>query len=78
MADYSYAREAEKGGVYESEIPRSGPNSPRDHEYDSSGEYIPKDADAGELALNEAAAGGLGRHLGVFSTTFLMYESAVH
>ena len=26
----------------------------------------------GELALEEDAAGGLGRHLGLFSTTFLM------
>jgi hypothetical protein len=33
---------------------------------------IPKDADAGELTLDETTAGGLGRHLGVFSTTFLM------
>jgi hypothetical protein len=33
---------------------------------------IPKDAEAGELTLDETAAGGLGRHLGVFSTTFLM------
>jgi len=36
-------------------------------------EYIPKDAQAGELSLDETASGGLGRHLGVFSTTFLMY-----
>lgn len=28
---------------------------------------------AGELALEESAAGGLGRHLGLFSTTFLMH-----
>lgn len=34
---------------------------------------IPKDVQAGELDLEESAAGGLGRHLGVFSTTFLMY-----
>jgi hypothetical protein len=33
---------------------------------------IPKNAQAGELDLEESAAGGLGRHLGVFSTTFLM------
>jgi len=39
----------------------------------SSSEYIPKDAQAGELSLDETVAGGLGRHLGVFSTTFLMY-----
>lgn len=37
---------------------------------------IPKDAQAGELTLDETASGGLGRHLGVFSTTFLMYFSA--
>lgn len=36
---------------------------------------IPKDAEAGELTLDETAAGGLGRHLGVFSTTCLMYVS---
>lgn len=39
----------------------------------SSTEFIPKDAQAGELSLDETASGGLGRHLGVFSTTFLMY-----
>ena len=39
----------------------------------SSSEYIPKDAQAGELSLDETASGGLGRHLGLFSTTFLMY-----
>jgi hypothetical protein len=33
---------------------------------------IPKDAEAGEQTLDENAAGGLGRHLGVFSTTFLV------
>lgn len=38
----------------------------------SSPEFIPKDAQAGELTLDETASGGLGRHLGVFSTTFLM------
>jgi hypothetical protein len=27
---------------------------------------------AGELTLQEAAAGGMGRHLGLFSTTLLM------
>lgn len=27
---------------------------------------------AGELTLEEDTAGGMGRHLGVFSTTFLM------
>ena len=31
----------------------------------------------GELTLEEDAAGGLGRHLGLFSTTFLMYESGL-
>jgi hypothetical protein len=30
----------------------------------------------GELSLEEAANGGLGRHLGLFSTTFLMWASA--
>lgn len=29
----------------------------------------------GQLNPEEVAAGGLGRHLGVFSTTFLMYVS---
>ncbi|EPE09823.1 high affinity methionine permease [Ophiostoma piceae UAMH 11346] len=29
-------------------------------------------AEAGELTINEAANGGLGRHLGLFSTTFLI------
>jgi hypothetical protein len=33
---------------------------------------IPRDAQAGELTLDETAAGGLGRHLGLFSTTFLV------
>ena len=28
---------------------------------------------SGELSLEEDVAGGLGRHLGLFSTTFLMY-----
>lgn len=28
--------------------------------------------EAGELTFEEDTAGGLGRHLGVFSTTFLM------
>ena len=28
----------------------------------------------GELTLEEDVAGGLGRHLGVASTTFLMYD----
>ncbi len=27
---------------------------------------------AGELSLQEASEGGMGRHLGLFSTTFLM------
>jgi hypothetical protein len=36
----------------------------------STSAFIPKDAQAGELTLDETAAGGLGRHLGVFSTTF--------
>jgi len=27
---------------------------------------------AGELSLEEASEGGMGRHLGLFSTTFLM------
>lgn len=31
----------------------------------------------GELTLAEDTAGGMGRHLGLFSTTFLMYESFV-
>ena len=29
----------------------------------------------GELSLEEDTAGGMGRHLGLFSTTFLMYET---
>lgn len=46
-------------------------------------EYVPKHEDdrrgsvtepkVGELEPGEAEAGGLGRHLGLFSTTFLMY-----
>ena len=32
----------------------------------------------GELSLEEDIAGGLGRHLGVASTTFLMFESSTH
>lgn len=30
-------------------------------------------AQPGELTLEEDTAGGMGRHLGLFSTTFLMY-----
>ena len=32
----------------------------------------------GELTLEEDAAGGMGRHLGLFSTTFLMYDTGSH
>jgi hypothetical protein len=45
---------------------------PEDDTASSTG-FIPKDAQAGELSLDETASGGLGRHLGLFSTTFLMY-----
>lgn len=34
---------------------------------------LAQEAEAGELKLEEAASGGLGRHLGLFSTTFLVY-----
>lgn len=33
---------------------------------------IDKSLEAGELSLEEDAAGGMGRHLGLFSTTLLM------
>lgn len=33
-------------------------------------------AKAGELDFEQYTRGGLGRHLGVFSTTFLMYVSS--
>ena len=34
----------------------------------------------GDLTLEQDTAGGLGRHLGLFSTTFLMYilRSSIH
>ena len=35
----------------------------------------PQVQDAGELNFEEYTRGGLGRHLGVFSTTFLMLAS---
>lgn len=41
---------------------------PRVEEYEKIG--APQ---VGELRPDEVAAGGLGRHLGIFSTTFLMY-----
>lgn len=43
------------------------------------GQLAPADAhrtvQPGELTLEEDAAGGMGRHLGLFSTTFLMYDT---
>lgn len=33
---------------------------------------LAKDSEAGQLSLLEDSAGGLGRHLGLWSTTFLM------
>ncbi|KAF2105880.1 hypothetical protein BDV96DRAFT_655256 [Lophiotrema nucula] len=35
-------------------------------------EYIDKSLEAGELTLEEDMAGGMSRHLGVFSTTLLI------
>lgn len=32
---------------------------------------------AGELAFEESTKGGMGRHMGVFSTIFLMYDGRV-
>ena len=44
---------------------------------DSGSDVATPDADnllkPGELSYAEVNAGGLGRHLGLFSTTFLMY-----
>lgn len=37
-----------------------------------------QEAEAGELKLDEATSGGLGRHLGLFSTTFLVYVLGLH
>lgn len=41
-------------------------------ESEQDGKGSPVAPQVGELKLGEAEAGGLGRHLGVFSTTLLM------
>lgn len=38
----------------------------------SSGDEEPENAEVGELSFEEDTRGGLGRHLGIVSTTFLM------
>lgn len=63
----------------------ASPTSPNEKEIDTTSaddadyvghsSHIPRDAEAGELTVDETTAGGLGRHLGVFSTTFLMYAT---
>lgn len=55
---------------------RASFSQPRDEKRDVVAEEIfAKEGavQAGELHADEVAAGGLGRHLGLFSTTFLMY-----
>lgn len=59
-------RNGEKG---EDAIQPSVSNTPAD---DPQLGVIDKSLEAGELSLEEDAAGGMGRHLGVFSTTLLM------
>lgn len=41
------------------------------------GVELPKPNDIGALAFDEYTQGGLGRHLGVVSTTFLVYVQSV-
>lgn len=49
---------------------REGEEKPADVGVD---ELTEQPLQAGELSLEEAAHGGMGRHLGLISTTFLMY-----
>jgi hypothetical protein len=39
---------------------------------ESENEFVHQTIQPGELSLEESANGGMGRHLGLFSTTFLM------
>lgn len=53
--------------------PTRTPTAEKDSDVDVT--VIDQPVQPGELTLDEAARGGLGRHLGLFSTTFLMYVS---
>ena len=48
----------------------ASPQTPLDSQHDHRGSVT--EPQVGELAPGEAEAGGLGRHLGVWSTMFLM------